>query len=103
MNIRAARSTAAWIRLALGVSGLVLAASGCAQISESECRTADWYQIGHRDGDVYGIRPRIDQLAYQCQAFGVQAQEPIYMAGWVDGYREYLIRMNGSECCGPGR
>ena len=42
----------------------------------------------------------VDQLAYQCQAFGVQAQEPMYMAGWVDGYREYLIRMNGSECCG---
>ena len=74
---------------------------GCATpMTEAECRAADWYQIGHADGDIYGIRPRIDQLAYQCQAFGVQAQEPIYIAGWVDGYREYLIRMNGSECCG---
>ena len=100
MSATGVRSTAAWIRLAPVVSGLLLAAAGCAQMNENECRTADWYQIGHGDGDIYGIRPRIDQLAHACQAFGVQAQEPMYMAGWVDGYREYLIRMNGSECCG---
>ncbi|HTM59996.1 MAG TPA: hypothetical protein VL199_06520 [Burkholderiales bacterium] len=98
MNTKDAKPTAAWTR-ALAVVA-ILGAAGCAQMSETECRAADWYQIGHADGDIYGIRPRIDQLAYQCQAFGVQAQEPIYIAGWVDGYREYLIRMNGSECCG---
>lgn len=96
MNATGARSTAAWTSLVL-VAAL---AAGCAQMTETECRAADWYQIGHRDGDIYGIRPYIDQYAYQCQAFGVQAQEPLYMAGWLDGYREYLIRMNGSECCG---
>lgn len=97
MSVTGARSTVGWISLVLAAACL---ASGCAQMSESDCRAADWYQIGHRDGDVYGIRPRIDQYAYQCRAHGVQAAEPSYMAGWVDGYREYLIRMNGSECCG---
>lgn len=98
MSSTNARFMAVWTR-PLAVAA-ILAVAGCAQMSEKECRAADWYQIGHRDGDIYGLRPSIDQYAYQCQAFGVQAQEPLYMAGWVDGYREYLIRMNGSECCG---
>ena len=102
MSTKGARFTAAWIRLGLAASGLALAAvtAGCAQMSEAECRSADWYQLGHRDGDVYGLRPQIDQYAHLCRAYGVSAQEPVYMTGWVDGYREFLIRMNGSECCG---
>ena len=98
MNTKDARPTVAWTKAV--ATAAILAAAGCAQMSETECRAADWYQLGHRDGDIYGLRPSIDQYANQCQAFGVQAEEPLYMAGWVDGYREYLIRMNGSECCG---
>jgi hypothetical protein len=76
-------------------------AAGCAQLSETECRASDWYQVGYRDGDVYGLRPQIDQYAYQCRAHGVQPAEPTYMAGWVDGYREWNKRVSGSECCAP--
>jgi hypothetical protein len=79
---------------------LVVAGTGCAQVTESQCRASDWYQVGYHDADIYGLRPQIDQYAYRCRAFGVQPAENLYMAGWVDGYREYLIRMNGSECCG---
>jgi hypothetical protein len=99
MSTKGARFTAAWTRLGLATLGLALAA-GCAHMTEAECRSADWYQLGHRDGDVYGLRPQIDQYAHLCRAFGISAQGPVYMAGWVDGYREFLIRMNGSECCG---
>ena len=82
----------------------VLAAAGCAQVTEQECRSADWYQIGEQDGNVWGMRPRIDQLAHQCSAYGVTAGEKgekAYMAGWVDGYREWVKRVHASDCCAP--
>ncbi|MFN2644469.1 MAG: DUF2799 domain-containing protein [Burkholderiales bacterium] len=69
-------------------------------MSENECRSADWYQVGYRDADPYGLRPQINQYAYQCRAYGVTAAEVPYMAGWVDGFREWNTRVMGSECCG---
>ncbi|MDQ5848729.1 MAG: DUF2799 domain-containing protein [Pseudomonadota bacterium] len=87
----------AWIRaLLLGCALL----SGCASMTEPQCRSADWYQLGYRDGDVYGLRPQIDQYAYQCRAW-VQASEGDYLRGWVDGYREFTRRVHASDCCSP--
>ena len=79
---------------------LALLLPGCATMTESECRGADWYQLGYRDGDVYGLRPNFYLYEYQCRAW-VQASEADYMRGWVDGYREFNTRMSGSECCAP--
>ena len=97
MNTSVVNGTAAW------TSALALAAAlcaGCAPMSETECRSADWYEVGYSDADPYGLRPQIDQRAYRCRAFGVAADEPSYMRGWVDGYREWNTRVHGSECCG---
>ncbi len=86
---------AAWIR-AVALSSLLVC--GCAAMSESECRSADWYQLGYRDADPYGLRPQIDLYAHQCRAW-VHASESEYMRGWIDGYREWNTRVSGSECC----
>jgi hypothetical protein len=98
MNSSDARCKVARISAALALCAL--AAAGCAQMSETQCRAADWYQLGYRDAEVYGLRPQIDQYAHQCRAHGVQPAEPTYMAGWVDGFREWNTRVMGSECCG---
>ena len=82
---------------ALVVLGLLLA--GCSAMGESECRSADWYQLGYRDADPYGLRPQFYLYEHQCRAW-VQASEADYMHGWVDGYREWNTRVHGSECCG---
>jgi hypothetical protein len=97
MSSTSARITAAWSSVALAAGML---AAGCAPMTETECRSADWYQVGYRDADTYGLRPQIDQYAYRCHAFGVQAAESSYLLGWVDGYREWNGRVHGSECCG---
>jgi len=76
----------------------MLALCGCASMGENECRSADWYQLGYRDADPYGLRPQIAIYEHQCKAW-VQASEADYMRGWTDGYREFLHRMTGSECC----
>jgi hypothetical protein len=86
-----------WIRAVLLACTLL---SSCAPMTEPQCRSADWYQLGYRDGDIYGLRPQIDQYAYQCRAW-VQASEADYLRGWVDGYREFTQRVHASDCCSP--
>ena len=77
---------------------VMVALCGCTAMTENECRSADWYQIGYRDADPYGMQPQIGIYANQCKAW-VQASESDYMRGWVDGYREFNTKMTGSECC----
>jgi len=71
---------------------LVLLLSGCAALSETDCRGTDWYQLGKRDGEVYGSRAMIDQYTHSCAAFGVKPDEARYMLGWEDGNMEYRQR-----------
>ena len=61
-------------------------------MSEADCRTTNWYALGEYEGRFFGMRPQIDQYAYQCSRHGVQPVEKEYMAGWLEGYREYEMR-----------
>jgi hypothetical protein len=79
----------------------VCSAAGCAGMSESLCRSADWRAVGMRDALSYGLRPQVDQYTQQCAAYGVQVSEKDYMAGWTDGYREFIHRSTGADCCAP--
>jgi hypothetical protein len=64
----------------------------CASLSESECRSTNWYQLGKRDGEIYASRGMIDQYTHRCAAFGVKPDEAAYMTGWDDGNMEYRQR-----------
>ena len=86
-----------WTRALLPAVALL---AGCAPMTEQQCRSASWYQAGEQDALTYGLRPRIDQFAYQCTKFGVQPDEKEYLAGWQVGNWERSIRVSGSECCG---
>jgi hypothetical protein len=66
-------------------------------MSAQDCRSADWYGLGYRDADLYGLQPQIDQYAHQCQGTGVAPQHNAYMAGWVDGYAEFKSRMEPND------
>jgi uncharacterized protein DUF2799 len=83
--------------LSLFSSALVLLASGCAGLSETECRTADWYSVGERDGLIYGLRPQVEQYAEQCGRYGIQPARQEYLAGWFYGERERGIRLGGEN------
>lgn len=78
---------------------LCLLLAGCVAMTESDCRSADWYQLGYRDADPFGLQPQFYRYEHECRAW-VQAPEADYMRGWVDGYREWNTRVHGSECCG---
>ena len=74
----------------LGLLILVLAA-GCAGMSESECRGADWAALGERDG-LFGSPARIDQYTYQCQRYSRQVAGNEYLDGWWIGNATYRDR-----------
>ena len=78
---------------------LAVSLAGCAgvtQLSENQCRGADWYQVGERDG-LSGAPARIETYAYQCDKHSVQVARDRYMDGWYEGYALYVHRTAGME------
>ena len=68
---------------------LLLLLAGCAGMSESDCRSTDWYKLGRNDAELYGMRSQLDQYTQQCAAYGVKPDAPAYLLGWDDGDMEY--------------
>jgi Protein of unknown function (DUF2799) len=91
---------ASLIRWTSGLLAVGALLAGCASMSDQQCRTTNWYELGENDALVYGLRPRIDQFTYQCSKFGVQPDEKQYLAGWQVGAWEHSIRVSGADCCG---
>ena len=48
--------------------------TGCAAMSESECRSGNWYALGERDA-LSGSRPQLERYADQCGRYQVAAAE----------------------------
>jgi hypothetical protein len=70
---------------------------GCASLTEQQCRTADWYAIGERDGrDGYGDG-RIDEHAKACAELGIEPDRTSWAAGRADGLARYCTPRRGYE------
>lgn len=83
---------------ALGLTGLlILAVSGCATLSEGECLTADWYEIGQQDGRSGHERSRLHDHRKACAKHAVSPDEHAYFAGRDDGLRLYCTPERGFE------
>ena len=78
------------------VLAMAMLLAACASQQTLQCASGDWYALGYRDGDVYGIRPQIDQYAHRCRSLEASAQTA-YMAGWTDGYAEWTSRVFKTE------
>jgi uncharacterized membrane protein len=71
--------------LFLAMTGL----SGCATLSEGECRTADWYEIGRNDGAAGHARDRLHAHAEACSRFGILPDTDSYYSGRDEGLARY--------------
>lgn len=78
----------AWTRLP---AVLALLLSGCAAMTESECRAADWYQIGFRDG-LTGMQRMDAAYETQCGKQGLRPDVAAYARGWQEGLWEFDSR-----------
>jgi hypothetical protein len=68
---------------------LLLALSACASLSEDECRTADWRELGVRDGRAGYTAARLAEHREACVKHGVHPDEKRYGEGRKEGLRAY--------------
>src|SRR5690625_7945360 len=81
---------------ATGLTGLlILPVSACATLSEGECLTADWYEIGQQDGRSGHERSRLHDHRKACAKHAVTPDETAYFAARDDGLRLYCTRERG--------
>lgn len=75
----------------------LLLMSGCASLTESECRNGDWYGIGYRDGDNGRETSRLGSHTEACAEYAIAPDEGRYRAGYAKGVRSYCEPENGLE------
>jgi hypothetical protein len=86
------------------VLACIVLLSGCSTLSEKECRTADWHQLGVRDGQQGKPASLLSDHQESCTKYGINPNEGQYLAGREAGLRQYCrldnafrIGMNGEE------
>ena len=73
----------------------VLAMSGCATLSESQCIASDWQTVGFRDGVSGTQSSQLLKHQNACVKHGIVPDRQAYLAGWDDGVEQYCQPRNG--------
>jgi Protein of unknown function (DUF2799) len=73
----------------------LLAVTGCASLSETECRGGDWYSIGRRDGASGRTEDYVAQHAAACQEHGVAPDYERWLEGRERGLERFCTARNG--------
>lgn len=89
MRIQSHSSLLALLVIAAGALG------GCATLSEGQCRTADWYQIGRQDGSSGMERARLHEHQKACSEYGIHPLSDRYYAGRNVGLQRYCTPRQG--------
>lgn len=76
---------------------LVLLMSGCATLSENECVTADWYEIGYSDGVKGQPDSYLEKHRKSCSKHGVRVNLDDWLVGRDAGLQRYCIAPKGYE------
>lgn len=79
----------------LGISATVLLLSGCANMNESDCLTADWRLIGFEDGSFGQNESHISQHRKECAEHGVTPDLAAYRKGHLEGSKRFCTTNNG--------
>lgn len=75
----------------------LLVLGGCASMSPQECRTADWYDVGQRDGQNGYSRGNIENHVKACGEVHINPDRALYQKGWARGIVSYCTPHNGME------
>lgn len=79
---------------ALSILLLSLLLGGCETLSKKECLTADWSELGYRDGASGFPRSRAEDHDKACREVGVSVDRPTYFAARERGLGEYCQAEN---------
>lgn len=76
------------LRSLILLAGLVTL-TGCATLNEQECRTANWRDLGIKDGRNGQPASRIETHRKACASYGILLHEQQYLDGREEGLQEY--------------
>lgn len=79
------------------VVSAALLVTGCASMSEEECRVADWRMIGYEDGAEGIPQGRLGDHREACADYGVVPDMSAYRAGHEEGVKLYCTESVGFE------
>lgn len=82
---------------ALFLTLIILALSGCATLSESECARGNWFAIGASDARQGLLDSRIDQHREACAKHGYGVDAATYQDGYQEGLRDFCTPARGFE------
>ncbi|MBH0236272.1 DUF2799 domain-containing protein [Methylobrevis albus] len=97
-TITRAGSAGSPLRLAFVAGGLVAALaalSGCATLSQEQCRSGDWVSIGRIDGEKGEPFERIAEHDKACGRFGITVDRAAYSAGRDAGLGQFCRPARG--------
>jgi hypothetical protein len=83
------------IRQAAGLMLLPLLLGGCASMTETECKVADWGRVGLADGARGEPERRLATYAEDCAKTGVTPNTRAYRSGWDEGISRFCTPANG--------
>lgn len=73
------------------LSFICLTLSGCVTMDAAECRSANWYDVGFRDG-LFGMQRMDITYDEQCAKSGAKLDRAAYAKGWQEGLWEFEAR-----------
>ena len=67
--------------------------SGCAAMSVEQCKTANWFNVGEKDGSA-GTSPHLDKYYSACQKANIVPNQNLYEKGYQKGLNSYCQAEN---------
>ena len=77
------------------LSGVVIGLTGCASISEDECISGNWSDIGLKDGMNGKSRGKLADYAKTCIKYGVEPNRDVYLTAFENGLVKYCTFEQG--------
>ena len=79
------------------LSWVALQLTGCATLSENECRSADWQAIGYRDGANGYDAGRLASHTEACAEYGIDPDRREYETGRFRGLEIFCTAQKGVQ------
>ena len=73
----------------LSVTLLVFVLSACATLDEGECETANWYELGVKDGERGRKEGTYTNYRKDCSEYNIDVNVEEYRTGWQNGIVSY--------------
>ena len=90
------------MRILLALAPLAFLAA-CASLSETECRSGNWFEIGRDDGSNGRAASFIREHAKACNDFGIAPNAGAWRKGREEGLKTYCTRRNAYDIGARGR